>query len=187
MRRRFLVALAAALALVGLVGVAPASAHVELESADPAEGTVLTTPPTSLSLTFSTTPVTVGVDVRGPDGQPVTVGDLGRNGATVVVPLPPLDQPGTYTVAWRAANDEHPFTGEYTVVLDLPTTTTTAPSTTTTTEVASTASIPASRTGEADGGGSSTAVVIISAIGIAIAFAILLAARVRGRGRESAG
>jgi methionine-rich copper-binding protein CopC len=176
--RRSSVALATAVVLVALAGVAPAGAHVELEGSDPPAGTVLAAAPASLSLTFSTAPVTVSVDVRGPDGQPVVRGPLDRRGATVVVPLPALDQPGTYTVAWQAANDEHPFTGEYTIVLDLPATTTTRAPATTTTEVAATASVPASNS-ESDGGGSRVAMVVISAIGVAIALAIVVAAVIR--------
>jgi methionine-rich copper-binding protein CopC len=187
--RRFLVVLVAAVVLAGLRGVAPAGAHVELESAAPAAGAVLTTPPSSLSLTFSTTPVTVGVEVAGPDGDAVAVGELARQGATVVVPLPPLVEAGTYTVTWRAANDAHPFTGSYTVTLDLPTTTTTAPSTTTTSGVAATDSLPASTGGaSSDGGGTSTPLVVgLAAAVVAAAVAIVLVARARGRaGRVAA-
>lgn len=183
MCRRIVLELVAVTAVVSLAGVAPAGAHVELESAAPSAGAVLTTPPPSLSLTFSTTPVTVGVDVVGPDGDPVAVGDLVRQGATVVVPLPPLEEAGTYSVAWRAANDAHPFTGTYTITLDLPTTTTDPPTTTSTSEVPATDSLPASTGGASSGGGDTSTLVVvgISAAVVAAGLAVLLLARVRGR------
>jgi methionine-rich copper-binding protein CopC len=173
-----------AVAVVVAGGAAPAAAHVELEASDPAAGAVLTAAPPSLSLTFSTTPITVGVDVVGPDGAPVAVSELARQGPTVVVPLPPLDQAGGYTVNWRAANDEHPFTGSYTISLDLPTTTTTEPSTTTTSrsEVAATDSLPTGSSGAAsDDGGSSTGVALaVAGVLVLVALgAVVVAARVR--------
>jgi methionine-rich copper-binding protein CopC len=183
--RRFLWALVAALALVGLAGVAPAAAHIELEASDPAAGAVLPEAPKALSLTFSATPIAVSVDVVGPDGAPVATGEPVRQGPTVVVPLPVLEQAGAYTVNWSAANDAHPFTGTYTVTLDLPTTTTTAPTTTTTTsEVAATDSIPARTSGDDDaGGGGTTAVVVVSGLLLAAAAVVLVVARARSRRR----
>jgi copper resistance protein C len=179
--RRICLLLVAALALVVGPGVAPAAAHVELASATPADGSVLTSAPASLSLTFSTTPVSVGVDVTGPDGAAVAVGELQRQGATVVLPLPALDEPGAYTVSWQAANDEHPFTGSYTVTLDLPATTTT------TSAVAPTDSLPAGSSGSDDqSGGATTAAVAVSAVAIAAAIGIAVAARLRRR-RKKAG
>jgi len=182
---RRLLAVLGAVVVVATWAAAPAAAHVELEASDPAAGAVLTAAPPSLSLTFSTTPVTVAADVLGPDGAPVTVGELTRQGATVVVPLPPLEQAGTYTVNWRAANDEHPFTGSYTVSLDLPTTTTTAPSTTTTSTsgVAATDSIPARTTADNDAGGGRTTAIVVSAIVLLAAAAVFVLARAGRRRR----
>ena len=180
MLRRTCLVLVAALALVGGAGVAPAAAHVELASATPAAGSVLTSAPASLSLTFSTTPVSVGVDVTGPDGGAVAVGELQRQGPTVVVPLPALDQPGAYTVSWQAANDEHPFTGSYTITLDLPAPTT---STTTTSAVAATDSLPAGTSGGGggSGGGGTTTVVAGSAVAVVATIGIAVATRLRRR------
>jgi methionine-rich copper-binding protein CopC len=185
--RRLLV-LVGAVVVVVAGSMAPAAAHVELEASDPAAGAVLPAPPGSLSLTFSSTPITVGVDVVAPDGTPVAVGELGRQGATVVVPLPPLQQAGGYTVNWRAANDAHPFTGSYTITLALsPTsTTTTEPPTTTTStsDVAATDSIPAGTSGNEDGGGGgATAVVIVSVLLLAAATVLIVVARARSRRR----
>jgi copper resistance protein C len=186
--RRSLV-LVAAVVVVVAGSMTPAAAHVELEASDPAAGAVLPAAPPSLSLTFSSTPITVGVDVVAPDGTPVAVGELGRQGATVVVPLPPLEQAGAYTVTWRAANDEHPYSGSYSVTLDLPatTTTTTEPSTTTTSTsgVAATDSIPARTSADDDGGGGgTTAVVIVSVLLLAAAAVLLVVVRARSRRRS---
>ncbi|MDQ4010990.1 MAG: FixH family protein [Actinomycetota bacterium] len=113
--------------LGALVGAGSAAAHAVLISTDPAQGAVVATAPTTVSLTFSE-PVVVaaeGIRVFAPDGAQLDTGraaQLGR-AATVGVRLPVgkssdtqlSAQQGTYTVAWRVMSaDSHPVAGAFT-------------------------------------------------------------------------
>jgi methionine-rich copper-binding protein CopC len=97
--------------------VAPyASAHDELAGSTPAADAILTTAPTSVTLSFEEAPLSAGlaVAVTGPQGGRVTAGSPAVSGTDVVTPLAPLSANGDYTVAWRVvAADGHPVTGTF--------------------------------------------------------------------------
>lgn len=98
--------------LLALVA-APAYAHDELESSNPADGATLARPPASVVLTFAEPPVALGaqVVVTGPDG-PVTSGTPRLDGDDVVADVLPSAPAGRYTVAWRVTSDDgHPVSG----------------------------------------------------------------------------
>ncbi|WP_052069597.1 copper resistance CopC/CopD family protein [Streptacidiphilus albus] len=112
-------ALATLFALM-LAGATAASAHAALLSTDPAEGTVVQTAPTEVTLHFSEQ-VTLSPDdlrVFDPSGKQVTSGSTGHAGnddTTAQVQLGSGLAEGTYTVAWRAISaDTHPVSGAFT-------------------------------------------------------------------------
>ncbi len=89
-RWRALAALAGAL-LLAVLATAPALAHAELTTSDPADGATLTMPPTAITLTFSETldPAKSSFKLLGPDGGTIGTrqGD-GREGHDAVGPRP---------------------------------------------------------------------------------------------------
>ena len=111
--------------LLGLLLAAPpASAHAMLESSTPAADTVLTTPPTSVSLVFNegVTLLPDSIRVFGPDGSRAdrgavehTRGDAAAAGVHLGADLPA----GTYLVSYRVVSaDSHPIEGAYTFAVD---------------------------------------------------------------------
>ena len=112
--RAAVVALAAGL-LLTLVA-APASAHDELKSSDPADQATLVAPPSSVVLTFEEPPVALGaqVVVTGPNG-PVSAGSPRLDGVLVTQDVQPGAPAGRYTVEWRVTSDDgHPVSGTFT-------------------------------------------------------------------------
>ena len=101
---------------VGLALVAsPASAHTELVGGSPGPGEVLQTPVNEVTLTFASDLLAEGsqVLVRDPQGAEQARA-VAVSGASVRVPVKPLQTAGRYTVAFRAvAVDGHPITGSY--------------------------------------------------------------------------
>jgi copper transport protein len=114
-----------ALAVIGFVVLtaAHASAHAMLEGSTPAADAVLTTPPTTVDLTFNeaVTLLPDSVRVFGPDGGRVDDGGVGRNHddpATASVGLHTDLAQGTYLVSYRVVSaDSHPISGAYTFAL----------------------------------------------------------------------
>ncbi len=110
-----------ALLLAGgaLVAFAPAaSAHAELVSTDPADGSVVPKAPRQVTMTYSEgVSVTLGsVRVFDHTGKRVDAGDSrgGAKPSQVVVGLEPGLSDGTYLVAWRAISaDTHPVHGGF--------------------------------------------------------------------------
>lgn len=112
--RTTLAALGAGLVLT--LVAAPAYAHDELQSSNPADGTTLANPPAQVVLTFNEAPVSLGaqVVVAGPTGK-VSAGAPRLDGLTVVQDLAPSAPAGPYTVAWRVTSvDGHPISGTFT-------------------------------------------------------------------------
>jgi copper transport protein len=112
--------LVAAVATAGLaLGPAPAGAHAELISTEPASGEQLEVAPERVVLRF-TESVDVAddaVEVLTAGGDQMDVGDPGHpdgDGSSVAVDLPGLDD-GTYVVSWRVlSSDSHPVSGAFT-------------------------------------------------------------------------
>ncbi len=101
------------LAMLGLTGTA--LAHATLIGSDPADGAVVTTAPTVVTLTFDDAledfePTVV---VTGPDGQTYQSGAATIDGATVSNAVSPLTAAGAYTIAYRVVSDDgHPVEGQ---------------------------------------------------------------------------
>ena len=96
-----------------------AFAHATVVASDPAPGSLLTTAPTEVSVTFdeSVTVVPDAVRVYGPDGSRVDRGAVlrpGDAGDEVGVAIDAHGE-GTYLVSWRVVSaDSHPVTGAFT-------------------------------------------------------------------------
>lgn len=128
---------------------APASAHTELKSSDPAKGTSVSAETfKQVTLTF-TEPVTQPtVTIEG-----WTLGAPTMSGAVVTVPVTTPGAAGAYTLTWRVVSaDGDPVSGTipFTFVAPAPTTTSVPP--TTTTEPTTSASGNVSQPAPADDG-----------------------------------
>ncbi len=108
------------LSLLALVGAPEASAHTELERADPPVSGVVVVPPDRIELVFTgavaatdPAPSLELFDAAG-DPQPVQLLPLGGDRRTVTAEIGALEA-GTYTVAWtvRSASDGHILSGTY--------------------------------------------------------------------------
>lgn len=105
--------------LAGLVLAGPAQAHSVLEGSTPAEGDVLTTAPTEVTLTFNE-PVNLlpeSVQVFAPDGTRVDHGKAAHaaESSTEIGVGMASSQQGTYLVSWRVVSaDSHPLAGAFT-------------------------------------------------------------------------
>lgn len=112
--RRPVLLLAVALAVgVLLAGTAaPAAAHTELESSDPAAESTVTAAPAAVTLTFGGAVLGADVTVTGPDGAAAT-GPATVDGAVVRVPVT-LTAAGRYDVTWYVTgSDGHPLQGTF--------------------------------------------------------------------------
>jgi len=166
------------LTLVSVTG--PASAHDELRSSSPGEGTRVEGPPAEVVLTFDEPALAVGTEVvvTGPSGS-VATGPPRLVGNDVRQPLT-SGPAGAYTVVWRVTSaDGHPVSGTFGFTADqasASTTTTNAPTATPTSTTTVTATATATATAtvappvEAAGGfpllavGATAVVVVVGAL-----------------------
>jgi methionine-rich copper-binding protein CopC len=124
-RARFLrraVVAAVTAAIVVLATPAPAAAHTVLLGTTPADGSVVTTVTTEVTLTFNE-PVRADfstVVVTGPDGRAYAAGELTAQDNVIRQPVLPLGS-GRYEVAWRVVSlDGHPVSGMFSFTVQLP-------------------------------------------------------------------
>jgi methionine-rich copper-binding protein CopC len=131
-RRGPVLALAAALLALLAFGAAPALAHAELVSSDPADGAQLSTPPTTIQLTFSE-----GLDAAkssfrlNESGTTIGSGKAAADGDTVMTLDGLALDPGDYVIRWTsAADDGHLERGvvQFTVLQPAPASATQGPS-----------------------------------------------------------
>ncbi len=121
--------LLAALVLAGLAAT-PVVAHVDLVSSDPADGAILATPPSVVSLRFSDGLVAAKSSFRlaGPSGAAGT-GRPARDGGRVMVLDGLVLEPGEYTIRWTAGSlDGHVERGTLAFLVDEPAATSPPPS-----------------------------------------------------------
>jgi copper transport protein len=120
LRRRFLAAVTALLVLWGLVAAPSASAHAVVVSTNPADGSLLATAPSQVSIVFSeAVELQLGaLRVFAPDGSRADVGSAGHPAGkadTASIGLRPDLKNGTYVVSWRVISaDSHPVHGGFT-------------------------------------------------------------------------
>jgi methionine-rich copper-binding protein CopC len=105
-------------ALLLLLGTAvPASAHDELASSTPQDGTSIDSAPTEVVLTFADPPSGIGAEVIITDtaGTNWSDGPASVINNTAVQTLKPGVPAGTYTAQWRVvSSDDHPIEGTLT-------------------------------------------------------------------------
>lgn len=121
MRRIVSVVALAALAL--LLGAAPAWAHSRLERSDPADGSSVATPPSTVSLTFNedVQPGFTVITLIGPDGKDYHTGPVQEVDTRVSVGALPLGPAGRYEIGYRVVSaDGHPVAGKVSFTLTQP-------------------------------------------------------------------
>jgi len=118
--------------LAVLLSTAPVSAHSVLVSSSPPDGSIITSAPKQVTLTFNENIIAVGdeVSVLSPTGANVAVGTPSVVNATVTQPIKTLDTNGRYSISYRIVSaDGHPVYRTLTFTLNvagLPTATATA-------------------------------------------------------------
>lgn len=110
-----MLAAVAASVVVAVLGAsaAPAGAHAQLTSTDPANGAVLEVAPEQVVLEFSeqVDPPSDAIEIFDADGEEVSVGAIEASGTEVSAELPALED-GAYVVSWRVVSgDSHPIDG----------------------------------------------------------------------------
>jgi methionine-rich copper-binding protein CopC len=101
-------ALGVALALGVVVGATPASAHSELESISPANGSTVAAAVRTITLTFNEEVSSPRIVVRGLD-KAIVKGDTRRNGERVVFTAARPLRNGAFTVNWRVRSADGHF------------------------------------------------------------------------------
>jgi len=89
-----------------------ASAHAHLEKSSPADGSVITTSPSSIVLSFSEAARLTALSIQRGDEAKQNLKPLPTTAAQQIsVPLPPL-KPGAYSLTWRVlSEDGHMMSG----------------------------------------------------------------------------
>lgn len=102
--------------LILAAAAAPALAHATLTSSSPADGAILASAPSSVTLTFDEAVRPVAADIRVIDPKGRNVGGAATDvGARVTIGLRPALLQGTYTLSWRVISaDSHPVGGAIT-------------------------------------------------------------------------
>lgn len=114
--RRAVVLVALTLGLVLALGVAPAGAHAALQGTDPADDSLVDTPPPSVALTFDepVSATTGSIRVIDPGGDRVDRSISDEDGSRTMRVAVDDGGRGTYTVAYRIiSNDGHTITGSF--------------------------------------------------------------------------
>ena len=109
---RSLAVLVVALVLL-LAGSGSATAHANLVSTDPADGSRIETAPSEVTLTFSENIGNGFVAVTAPSGARVKTSNVRSLDRVLSADVAASDERGTYTVAYRiVSSDGHPISGE---------------------------------------------------------------------------
>ncbi len=89
-------------------GISAVQAHAELVSMTPAPGSVVTSSPAAVSLTFGEDVTSIGstIVVLDPNGNAMQMGEPTVAGATIAVELQPLTTAGTYHVNFRVMSKD---------------------------------------------------------------------------------
>jgi methionine-rich copper-binding protein CopC len=189
-KTRLRLAAIAAILIPAATAASPALAHDSLSSTNPAQNTVVTHSPETVSLTLSEPPadsknlnlstitVTDGAGKTVSDGQVTVYGPKLSTNLTE-------GSPGTYKVLWRAvSSDGHPIEGSYTFTVLAPAGQTSTPSAPSSSAAAPSASPAASTTEErAEGPNNDSAPLAlgIAAVILAVAIGAVLVLRNRGK------
>jgi copper transport protein len=105
-------AVATLVMLCALLATAPAFAHAQLLSSDPAANAVLAAAPDAVRLMFNEPVTALRVELIGPDAARTDLTAGTASGAMVVIALPVGLAAGTSIVSWRVVStDGHPIAG----------------------------------------------------------------------------
>ena len=179
--------------LAVLVTAAPAWAHTELKSSDPADGSSLSSAPTTVTLTFGeavTLPANP-IEVTGPDGSSWTVGTATISGASVSAPVEPTGPAGQYTLRYTVTADDGDAvkgTVRFTLTSAATPATTETAAPTTAEAVAPATAAPAPGAPGSENSGTSTWVwiaVAVVVVGVLAAVGVVRARRNAGSGRPT--
>ena len=108
------------LAGILLVPGTAALAHAHLVTSTPADGSTLSVPPASVSLTFSEATHVTAAFVQKDQEPKRALNAASANATTVTIPLSQL-KPGSYTISWRAiGSDMHVTSGQIHFVVSAP-------------------------------------------------------------------
>lgn len=110
------VLVAISMAVVLAAWAAPASAHADLSSSDPANGTVVSVDIRSIELRFTKAaePTTDGLVLVGPDGPAQVKTSSSEGGAVWTLKLTSAPAAGAWTVKWKIrADDTHSKDGTF--------------------------------------------------------------------------
>ena len=89
-----------------LTSAVTASAHAHLQKSSPADGSVITTPPSNIVLTFSEAARLTALSIQRGEEAKQNLKPLPTTAAQQIsVPLPPL-KPGAYSLTWRVLSDD---------------------------------------------------------------------------------
>jgi copper transport protein len=89
-----------------------ALAHAQLISAQPADGSVVASPPVTLTLTFNEPVSPITIKLARPDGGVTLIEDVKTDGAALSVPAPAGLANGSYALSYRViSEDGHPVGG----------------------------------------------------------------------------
>src|SRR5690606_6131865 len=92
----------------------PALAHATLLDSDPADGAVINTPPSEVTLTFNepVEPVPNRVIIVAPTGERADGDEPRAEGSQLIIPVDDASETGTYLVSYRVISaDSHPVAG----------------------------------------------------------------------------
>lgn len=105
---------------VVLLSAGSAFAHASLLSVAPADGVIVATPPTTLTLDFNEPVSPIILRLVAPDGRGTPLG-FSLDGPRVVMPAPSGLAEGTYALSWRVISaDGHPVGGATTFSIGAP-------------------------------------------------------------------
>jgi copper transport protein len=101
------------LALLASLAHAPhASAHASLVKAEPADGAVIALAPAELRLRFNEPVSPLVMRLIGPSGEPIALGAVVAENASVAIATPGNLRRGTHVLSWRVISaDGHPVGG----------------------------------------------------------------------------
>lgn len=183
--RVLVVSLLAGLAVLWPVG--QASAHDSLLATSPKKGSVVTTAPTAITLTFSDDVAKIAptVVLRGPEGK-VSTDPPSVRANTVRTGVSDELADGRYTVAWRVvSSDGHPIEGTFRFTVEAGESSSASTSPTPTTSAPKATKDKPSTTPVPGAGGDSTSSAVPIAVGLALLVVIAVVAVVAWRRRRS--
>ncbi|WP_117195173.1 copper resistance CopC/CopD family protein [Rhizobium terrae] len=98
--------------LLWLIMTAAACAHASLNATEPRDGSVVSTPPRVIALTFSEPVSPTSLKLTRPDRSTVILKDYVLRDRTVEIAPPSLLSNGTYLLSWRVVSEDgHPIGG----------------------------------------------------------------------------